>query len=163
MTCPHVGCAGFAPRCLPRSPLCPWLVLHGRCTPAAPVIVCGLNAYKAADGSCACNPNNVPVGDGINCCRPNAVVTNGACACKAGYTWVDPACGAWLRCRPYLHEGGASISTRTTQLHAPPPFFALHSAGVHGCKLRHLCSWLRHHVRHVQGRLRPGQRPVLPE
>ena len=73
------------------------IVWRVRCPPAAPVGVCGLNAFKAADGSCACNDNNVPVGDGVNCCRPNAVVTNGACACKAGYTWVDPACGEWLR------------------------------------------------------------------
>jgi hypothetical protein len=66
--------------------------------PAGP---CGLNAYQAADGSCACYANNVPTGDGVNCCRANAVVVGNACACKPGFTWVDPNCGA--RLRPCIH------------------------------------------------------------
>jgi hypothetical protein len=73
-------------RALPSPPLPP---------KQGPSVTCGLNAYKAADGSCACYANNIPMGDGANnCCRPNSAVVNGVCKCKAGYTWVDPACGA---------------------------------------------------------------------
>jgi hypothetical protein len=41
------------------------------------------------------------MGDGVNCCRPNSVLTNGACQCKAGYTWVDPACGEGAEALPF--------------------------------------------------------------
>jgi hypothetical protein len=78
---------------------CLLVVFHGPFTP--PAVVCGLNAFVAADNSCACNPNNVPVGDGVNCCRPNSAVVNGACACTGGYTWVDPACGEGAEALPF--------------------------------------------------------------
>jgi hypothetical protein len=80
---------------------CPWSCFTDDTSNRPPAVVCGLNAFVAADNSCACNPNNVPMGDGVNCCRPNSAVVNGACACKAGYTWVDPACGKGAEALPF--------------------------------------------------------------